>query len=45
MVIPGFQAFSSSSIERQTVPEGYTFGWNNGGVNLPETLYQKDNRR
>jgi hypothetical protein len=35
-VIPGFQAFSSSSIERQTVPEGNTFGWNNGGVNLPK---------
>jgi hypothetical protein len=22
-------------MERQTVPEGYTFGWNNGGENLP----------
>jgi len=25
-VIAGFQAFSSSRIERQTVPDGYTFG-------------------
>lgn len=26
MVIAGFHDFSSSSIDRQTVPEGYTFG-------------------
>lgn len=36
IVMAGFQDFSSSRIERQTVPEGYTFGWNNGGVNLPD---------
>lgn len=35
MVIAGFHDFSSSRIDRQTVPEGYTLGWNNGGVNLP----------
>jgi hypothetical protein len=35
MVMAGFHDFSSSRIERQTVPEGYTFGWNNGGENLP----------
>lgn len=34
MVIAGFQASSSLRIDRQTVPDGYTFGWNNGGVNL-----------
>lgn len=31
----GFHAFSSFKIERHTVPEGYTFGWKSGGVNLP----------
>jgi hypothetical protein len=35
MVIAGFHAFSSSKIDKQTVPEGYTFGWNSAGVNLP----------
>jgi hypothetical protein len=30
-----FHDFSSSRIERHTVPEGYTLGWNNGGENLP----------
>lgn len=35
MVMAGFHDFSSSRIERQTVPEGNTFGWNKGGVNLP----------
>jgi hypothetical protein len=35
MVMAGFHDFSSSRIERQTVPDGYTFGWNNGGENLP----------
>jgi hypothetical protein len=34
-VIAGFHAFSSSKIDKQTVPEGYTFGWKSGGVNLP----------
>lgn len=33
IVMDGFQDLSSSKIERQTVPEGKTFGWNNGGVN------------
>lgn len=32
----GFQFFSSARIERQTVPEGKTLGWNRAGVNLPE---------
>ena len=31
----GFQPFSSSRIERQTVPLGKTLGWKSGGVNLP----------
>ena len=35
MVIAGRQPSSSFKMERQTVPEGYTFGWNRGGVNLP----------
>ena len=35
IVMAGFQDFSSSRIDRQTVPEGYTLGWNRGGVNLP----------
>jgi len=35
MVIAGFQPSSSLRIERQTVPDGYTFGWKSGGVNLP----------
>lgn len=35
MVIAGFQCSSSFKIDRQTVPEGYTLGWNNGGTNLP----------
>lgn len=37
MVIAGLQSFSSSSSDRHTVPEGYTFGWNSGGSNLPVT--------
>lgn len=36
IVIAGLQSLSSSKMERHTVPEGYTFGWNNGGSNLPE---------
>jgi hypothetical protein len=36
MVMAGFQLFSSSRMERQTVPEGYTFGWKRGGLNLPD---------
>lgn len=35
IVIAGLQSLSSSKIDRQTVPEGYTFGWNKGGSNLP----------
>ena len=35
MVIAGFQPSSSFKIERQTVPDGYTLGWNSGGTNLP----------
>ena len=38
IVIAGFQDFSSSRIDRQTVPEGYTLGWNSGGVNLPTRM-------
>jgi len=34
IVIAGFQPSSSLRIERQTVPEGYTFGWKSGGTNL-----------
>lgn len=34
MVIAGRQSLSSSKSERQTVPDGYTFGWNSGGSNL-----------
>lgn len=36
IVIAGFHAFSSSKIDKHTVPDGYTFGWNNAGVNLPK---------
>lgn len=35
IVMAGFHDFSSSKMERQTVPDGYTLGWNSGGVNLP----------
>ena len=34
MVMAGLQSFSSSSSDRQTVPDGYTLGWNSGGSNL-----------
>jgi len=34
-VIAGFHASSSLRIDRQTVPDGYTFGWKSGGTNLP----------
>ena len=34
MVIAGRQSLSSSNIDRQTVPDGYTLGWNSGGSNL-----------
>lgn len=34
-VMAGFHASSSFRIDRQTVPDGYTFGWNSGGTNLP----------
>ena len=33
-VMLGFQSFSSFKILKQTVPDGYTFGWNKVGVNL-----------
>jgi hypothetical protein len=39
IVIAGFHDFSSSRIDKQTVPEGYTLGWNNGGLNLPATEF------
>lgn len=35
MVTAGLQSLSSSSSDRQTVPDGYTLGWNIGGSNLP----------
>ena len=35
IVTAGRQSFSSSKRERHTVPDGYTFGWNKGGSNLP----------
>lgn len=38
MVIAGFQLFSSSKIDRHTVPDGNTLGWNKGGVNLPRNV-------
>lgn len=38
MVIAGFHDFSSSRIDRQTVPDGYTLGWKSGGVNLPKSI-------
>lgn len=38
MVIAGFQLFSSSRMDRHTVPDGNTLGWNKGGVNLPGTV-------
>jgi len=34
-VKPGFQSLSSERILKQTVPDGYTFGWNKGGVCAP----------
>ena len=37
MVTAGLQSFSSSNNDKQTVPEGYTFGWKSGGSNLPVT--------
>lgn len=37
-VIAGFQASSSFRMDKQTVPLGYTFGWNRGGTNLPVQL-------
>ena len=38
IVIAGFQLFSSSKIDRHTVPDGNTLGWNKGGVNLPRNV-------
>lgn len=35
IVTAGLQSLSSSSSDRQTVPEGYTLGWKIGGSNLP----------
>lgn len=34
-MMAGFHASSSFRIDRHTVPEGYTLGWNSGGTNLP----------
>ena len=39
IVIAGFHDFSSSRIDRQTVPDGYTLGWKSGGLNLPATKF------
>lgn len=36
IVMAGLQSLSSSKIDRHTVPDGYTLGWNRGGSNLPE---------
>ena len=41
MVTAGLQSFSSSNNDKQTVPEGYTFGWKSGGSNLPVTRISK----
>lgn len=38
MVIAGRQPSSSLRMLRQTVPDGYTFGWKSGGVNLPAAV-------
>lgn len=38
--IDGLQSFSTSKSERHTVPDGKTFGWNNGGSNLPAICLQ-----
>ena len=38
IVIAGLQSLSSSSIDKHIVPDGYTFGWNRGGSNLPKTF-------
>lgn len=35
MVTAGRQSLSSSNNDKHTVPDGYTFGWNIGGSNLP----------
>jgi hypothetical protein len=35
-VIAGLQPSSSLRMDKHTVPDGYTFGWNSGGTNLPE---------
>lgn len=35
IVMAGLQSLSSSKIDKHTVPDGYTFGWNKGGSNLP----------
>lgn len=35
IVIAGFHPSSSFRIDKQTVPDGYTFGWKRGGTNLP----------
>lgn len=37
IVMAGLQSFSSSRMDRHTVPEGYTLGWKIGGSNLPES--------
>lgn len=39
----GFHASSSLRIDRQTVPLGYTFGWNRGGTNLPKIQKPQSN--
>lgn len=39
IVTAGLQSLSSSNIDKHTVPEGYTLGWNIGGSNLPINKY------
>ena len=34
MVMAGLQSFSSSMMDKQTVPEGYKMGWNSRGTPL-----------
>jgi len=45
MVTAGLQSLSSSNSDKQTVPEGYTFGWKRGGSNLPTAGNQRTQNR
>ena len=42
MLMPGFHASSSFKMDKHTVPDGYTFGWNSGGTNLPSKVAKRD---